>query len=103
LTLVAVSGGGAEDARADRVLAQALQQVRAVVPNARKERLHGKTHLQIIEAAAQLGADLIVVGRHGDGGFARAWVGGVAQKVIGLAECPVLVAIASSKTTETSS
>jgi nucleotide-binding universal stress UspA family protein len=32
-----------------------------------------------------------VIGRHGDDAAARAWLGGVAQKVIGLAERPVLV------------
>jgi nucleotide-binding universal stress UspA family protein len=53
--------------------------------------LQGKPHQQIIAAATRHGADLIAVGCHGDEGFARAWIGGVAQKVIGLADCPVLV------------
>ena len=43
----------------------------------------------------QLGADLIVIGRHGGDSLSRAWLGGVAQKVIGLAEEPVLVAVTS--------
>jgi hypothetical protein len=93
LTLLAVSGGGADDDRANQVLSGALADLRRHQPAARAEVLHGKAHQRIGEAASRLGADLIVVGRHGDGGFARAWLGGVAQKVIGLAECPVLVAI----------
>lgn len=51
----------------------------------------GRPHEQIVEAARQCGADLIVIGRHRDESLARAWLGGVAQKVIGLAEGPVLV------------
>jgi nucleotide-binding universal stress UspA family protein len=45
----------------------------------------------LIDAARQAGADLIVVGRRGSESLARAWIGGVAQKVIGLADCAVLV------------
>jgi nucleotide-binding universal stress UspA family protein len=47
-------------------------------------------------AAAACGADLMVVGRHGTSLLARAWIGGTAQKVIGLAEGPVLVHIAGT-------
>ncbi len=55
----------------------------------------GRPHEQIVAAARELGADLLVIGRHGDEGSAQAWLGGVAQKVIGLAERPVLVAVGS--------
>ena len=51
----------------------------------------GKPHQQLVEAARACGADLLVVARHGGDSLARAWMGGTAQKVIGLAECPVLV------------
>lgn len=98
LSLVAVADRP-DDEPTRRALADALARARAWVPQARTEALSGKAHLQITEAARRLGADLIVVGRHGEGGFAHAWVGGVAQKLIGLAECPVLVAIAESKET----
>lgn len=94
LTLVAVSSGGSDDDRANRVLSSAMADLRQHQPGVRAEVLHGRAHQRIGEAASRLGADLIVVGRHGEGGFARAWLGGVAQKVIGLADCPVLVAIA---------
>jgi hypothetical protein len=53
----------------------------------------GRTHEQIVAAAQQLGADLLVIGRRGEERLGRAWLGGVAQKVIGLAEQPVLVSV----------
>jgi nucleotide-binding universal stress UspA family protein len=91
LTLVAVVEGA--DKNGAQVLDRALTTVRAQVPSAQTELVRGKPHLELIAAAKRLGADLIVVGRRGEGGFARAWIGGAAQKVIGLAECPVLVAV----------
>lgn len=56
----------------------------------------GRPHEQIVAAATGLGADLLVIGRHGDGAAGPAWLGGVAQKVIGLADRPVLVAVTST-------
>ncbi len=53
----------------------------------------GRPHEQIVAAAKELGADLIVIGRHGGDASAHAWLGGVAQKVIGLADRPVLVSV----------
>lgn len=94
LTLVAVAERATPEGR--RALDQALATARAQVPGAQAELLQGKPHLALTAAAQRLGADLIVVGRRGEGGFARAWVGGAAQKVIGLAECPVLVAVAKN-------
>ena len=35
----------------------------------------------------------LVIDRHGDDSLARAWLGGVAQKVIGLVDMPVLVSV----------
>lgn len=57
----------------------------------------GRPHQQILAAAQQSGADLLVIGRHGDDALARAWLGGVAQKVIGLAELPVLVSVTKAR------
>lgn len=53
----------------------------------------GRPHEQIVAAARQSGADLLVIGRQGEDRLGHAWLGGVAQKVIGLAEVPVLVCI----------
>lgn len=46
----------------------------------------------IAEAAAELGADIIVMGQHNKGGLARMLVGATTAGVIGHATCPVLVA-----------
>lgn len=51
----------------------------------------GRAHEQILGAAQQLGADLVVIGRHGSDGLTPPWFGGVAQKVVALADRPVLV------------
>ena len=52
----------------------------------------GKPQEEIVAAAAERGADLIVVGRHGaSGALRRAVLGSTAQKVVGLASCAVLV------------
>ena len=50
---------------------------------------HGHTAEQILEAAKEAGAGLIVMGTHGHGMFGRALMGSVATKVI--AESPVSV------------
>jgi hypothetical protein len=52
----------------------------------------GKPPAEIVAAAAERGADLIVVGRRGaSGSLHRALLGSTAQKVVGMAACPVLV------------
>ncbi len=53
----------------------------------------GRPHEQIVALTKQMGADLLVIGHHGDDSLSRAWLGDVAQKVIGLAEVPVLVVV----------
>ncbi|HEY5993720.1 MAG TPA: universal stress protein [Gallionellaceae bacterium] len=53
--------------------------------------LTGKPHEQILAAAKNLNADLVVVGRHGESNLIRTPFGGTTQKVIGLADTPVMV------------
>jgi len=89
--VVVIDGHGRS--QAEQVLQRALAEARAVVPQAGGELLEGKPQQQIIAAAARHAADLVAVGRHGGEGFARTWIGGVAHKVIGLAECAVLVRV----------
>ncbi len=45
----------------------------------------------IAEWAEELGADLILVGSHGRSGLTRLFLGSVAERVVRLAHCPVLV------------
>lgn len=64
-------------------------QVNAVT---RTELLHSRNPAQaIVEAAARLGADAIVVSSHGRSGFKRAALGSVAEEVLRLASRPVFV------------
>lgn len=93
LTVVCVADTSAGDSGAQRALATAVALARSLGVTADGEVLAGKPHAQILEAANRGGADLIVVGRHGATRLARVWIGSVAQKVIGLAECPVLVCV----------
>lgn len=46
---------------------------------------------EIAQLASDLQADLVVVGMHGRGGFSRFFLGSVAETVVRLAPCPVLV------------
>ena len=64
---------------------------------ARAEDLTAKTllrtgvpHEEIVAAAREEGADLVVIGTHGRGGVDRLLLGSVADRVIRLAPCPVL-------------
>jgi nucleotide-binding universal stress UspA family protein len=50
----------------------------------------GAPHAAIVALAAEARADLIVIGTHGRGALARALLGGVADRVIRLAPCPVV-------------
>ncbi|MBN8510935.1 MAG: universal stress protein, partial [Burkholderiales bacterium] len=74
----------------------AAAQARALGVAAEGEVRTGRPHEQLVAAGRERGADLIVVGRRSHHGPERAWIGGSAQKVIGLAEGPVLVHIAGA-------
>ena len=51
----------------------------------------GRPEEGIVKAAEFKGAGLIIVGSHGRTGLKRLLMGSVAERVIGLASCPVLV------------
>jgi universal stress protein A len=51
---------------------------------------HGSAAEEIVLIAKTEGADLIVISTHGSTGFERLVFGSVAEKVVRLAECPVL-------------
>jgi nucleotide-binding universal stress UspA family protein len=72
----------------EKVLAAAHQSGVA----AQGQVLQGQAFQQILQAVQTMGADLLVIGSHDKAHIGRAWIGGVAQKVIGLAEHPVLIA-----------
>ena len=73
-----------------RLLAAFAQ--RAALQPAPLEFIHvGKTATEIVKAAKDWPADLIVVGSHGRGGVNRLLLGSVAEAVMRHAACPVLV------------
>ncbi|MBL8348775.1 MAG: universal stress protein [Burkholderiaceae bacterium] len=98
LSLVAVADGPSAEAKA--LAEQALQAARGAAQGVGLQPdlllRSGRAHEQILAAAAECAADLVVVGRHGESRLLRAWLGGVTQKVVGLADRPVLVAVFSS-------
>jgi nucleotide-binding universal stress UspA family protein len=51
----------------------------------------GPTADEIVELAAELDSDLLVVGNHGRTGLGRLVLGSVSEKVVRTATCPVLV------------
>lgn len=91
LRVVCVADAAAARPAAQAALDGAVQQARGLGASAEGELRTGKPHQQLVEAARSSGADLIAVARHGGDSLSHAWMGGTAQKVIGLAECPVLV------------
>lgn len=99
LTVLAVTGPAADAMQhAERALQQAWSAARGFGITVDALARVGRPHEQVVAGATQLGADLLVIGRHGNDSLARAWLGGVAQKVIGLAEQPVLVCVTPSPT-----
>jgi nucleotide-binding universal stress UspA family protein len=50
----------------------------------------GKPSREILRVAAEVGADLIVMGEHGRGALERAMLGSTAHDVVRHAVCPVL-------------
>lgn len=51
----------------------------------------GKVHKEIVEQAEHIGADLIALGKHAHHGIGGALSGGIAEKVLRHAPCPILV------------
>lgn len=57
---------------------------------ARSFVVHGKPANEIVRLAAQEKADIVVIPTHGESGWQRFVFGSVAEKVVRLADCPVL-------------
>lgn len=97
LHLLCVAAGEAGREAAAQALAAALASAGALHARVDGQVLTGRAHQVLVDTAQARGADLLVVGRHGGTPLARAWIGGTAQKVIGLAPCPVLVHVSQAK------
>jgi nucleotide-binding universal stress UspA family protein len=60
------------------------------------ELVEGRPDEVVIEAAAAKGADLIIVGSHGRTGLSRLLLGSISERIMGQAQCPVLIARAAA-------
>jgi len=76
---------------AQQSLEQAFQRVRAAGLEGEVVVLHGSPFEGIVSAARDQGVDLIVMGSHGRTGLPHLLLGSVAERVVRLAPCPVLV------------
>lgn len=76
---------------ADAVVNRGVLIARRFAPTVKIEPwpMHGSASAVLVERSA--GADLVVVGARGSGGFADLPLGSVAHQVVGYASCPVLV------------
>ncbi|HRB12642.1 MAG TPA: universal stress protein [Vicinamibacteria bacterium] len=73
------------------------EEMRRFLEPAREARVDHETEVregepwrEIVSAAAELGADLVVMGTHGRGGFEHLVLGSVAEKLVRRLPCPVL-------------
>lgn len=78
-----------EDA-AVKHLADALAELRKVLPDADSKLRTGLPWQGIIDTIAELKPDLVVMGTHGRRGVGRAILGSVAEKLVRLSPVPVL-------------
>jgi nucleotide-binding universal stress UspA family protein len=85
-------------ATAEERLDQLLSSLRASSPGAKGLLKVGVAWEQILAAAAEVRADLVVLGTHGRRGVAHAVMGSVAERVVRLSEIPVLTVRSSAGT-----
>lgn len=76
---------------AEEALEDWVAKARAAGLNARAALRTGVAHQEIVALAQSERADLVVIGTHGRGGIARVLLGSVADRVVRLAPCPVLM------------
>lgn len=91
LHLVTVVHSASEQAPAAGFCDQVADGIRRQGCTVQSEACVGVPYDEILGAGRRSGADLIVLASHGDRHLGRALVGGVAQKVMGLSDVPVLV------------
>lgn len=80
------------EGHANQAMEGCLQRVLDARLEADRVVLHGVPFREIVKHAAETHADLIVMGRHGRTGLPHAFLGSVAERVVRLAPCAVLVA-----------
>lgn len=88
---VAFDGLADFESDAKRILTEALAEVRGLVPEVLVESQVGEGNAAEVLLRAAKGADLLVVGSRGHGGFASALLGSVSLHCVQHAHCPVVV------------
>ena len=73
-----------------QLTALAEEGLRKQVPTATEVRV-GNEAMEIVQAARRLESDLIIISTHGRTGLKHVFMGSVAENVVRLAPCPVLV------------
>lgn len=91
LSVIAPSHGQDRRAQAQRAVDEALAALRGLGVTAEGMIAEGRPD-EVIVAQAKAQADLVVMGSHGRTGLLGVLLGSVSERVIGAAECPVLVA-----------
>jgi nucleotide-binding universal stress UspA family protein len=95
----AVSGTVDAEAAAAKVAERAKQRIDEMAPHLRKRQIRrvvahfgrGSPAENIAQLAADLDADLVVVGSHGHRGLQRLFLGSVAERASRLCRCPVWI------------
>jgi nucleotide-binding universal stress UspA family protein len=75
---------------AEKELAKVASRTREQFPQIESSVVKGEPWEEILRAAKERGADLIVMGTHGRRGLSRVFLGSVAEKVVRLSPIPVL-------------
>ena len=76
----------------EKTLQEALQKFEGTGLQVETKLLEGQVvHAEIAKAAADLNADLIIIGSHGRTGLKKFFLGSVAQSVLGSSDVPVLI------------
>ena len=75
----------------EKQLESLLAKAKKAKVRVRAFQMEGVPYDQIARAAKSKRADLIVMGTHGRTGLSRFFMGSVAERVIPLAHCPVLM------------
>jgi nucleotide-binding universal stress UspA family protein len=78
------------DQNAQASMNKLLEKIEGLQIKARGMLLKGVAHEQIVNAAENEKADMIVIGTHGRTGFSKLFMGSVAGRVVSTALCPVL-------------
>ncbi|MGE5304594.1 MAG: universal stress protein [Alphaproteobacteria bacterium] len=78
------------DQNAQASMKKLIEKVESLKVKAKSLLLKGIAHEQIVNAAENAKADMIVIGTHGRTGFSKLFMGSVAGRIISTALCPVL-------------